>query len=35
MKGTVYFRKWTRQPWWSRIYHLCQRENEFDLSVTK
>ena len=22
MKGTVYFKKWTRMPWWSRLHHL-------------
>ena len=24
MKGTVYFKKWTKMPWWSRLYHLEQ-----------
>lgn len=24
MKGTVYFKKWSRMPWWSRVHHIRQ-----------
>lgn len=24
--GTTYYKKWTRMPWWSRLYHLRQRK---------
>ena len=22
MKGIIYFKKWTRMPWFSRLYHI-------------
>lgn len=28
MRGTIYFKKWTRMPWWSRLYHIRNQTPE-------
>lgn len=25
MRSSLYFKKWSRMPWWSRVYHIRNR----------